>query len=133
MFLSGKIDTRLSGGGIDVKESVGTVKLNKFIDYSHRLRLSLRTCPLAEDVNSRRRFTLFHAKYESAGEWLCQCGDRMLFSTLKSEYFYSRQFSDIDELERAIYDCIVIKKVIYWRLGCFSLLKNIKFAVFLYY
>lgn len=39
------------------------------------------------------------------------------FSTLKSEYFYSRQFSDIDELERAIYDCIVIKKVIYRRLG----------------
>ena len=78
MFLSGKIDTRLSGG-IDVKESVGTVKLNKFIDYSHRLRLSLRTCPLAEDVNLQRRFVLCHAKYESAGEWLCQCGDRVLF------------------------------------------------------
>ena len=69
MFLSGKIDTRPLGR-IDVKESVGAVKRNGFTDYSHRLKLSLRTCPLAEDVNSRRRFTLFHTKYESAGEWL---------------------------------------------------------------
>ena len=28
------------------------------------------------------------------------------FSTLTSEYFYSRQFNDIDELERAIHDYI---------------------------
>lgn len=78
MFLSGKIDTRLSGG-IDVKESVGAVKLNGFTDYSHRLRLSLQTCPLAEDSNSRRRLALCHTKYEPAEEWLCQCGDRVLF------------------------------------------------------